>query len=143
MRARLGKKTAFAAYPVIKTGEVCRLSIWIRKRQAREKSARELRAHTPRRAHPVLSALSIPEDAAGGCVRVMLLGSERALVENHLGVADVGREIIRLSTREGILSFHGNDLVLCDVRTGALSVRGQIERIEFPRGTRGEAARRD
>ena len=118
------------------------MSIWIRKRQARSKSAQEMRRYAPRRAHPVLSALSLPEDAAG-CVRVILMGSGRALVENHLGVADVGKESIRLSTREGLLSFHGTELTLCDVRTGALSVCGRIERIELPNAVREEAVRRD
>ncbi len=119
------------------------MSIRTRKRQAREKSAQEKRKYVPRRVHPVLSALSIPEDAAQGCVRVMLLGSGRALVENHLGVADVGRNMIRLSTRQGILAFYGEKLRLQDVRIGALSVQGQIERVELPTNTGEEAARCD
>ena len=119
------------------------MSIRIRKRRAQEKATQERRSHASRRAHPVMSALSIPEDAASGCVRVMLLGSGRALVENHLGVADVGKDSIRLSTRQGILAFYGRELQLADVRIGALSVRGCIERIELPREGREEAARRD
>jgi len=79
-----------------------------------------------------MAALSLPEDVGEDGVRVILLGGSRALVENMLGVADIGRDCIRLATRAGILSFKGKELALTDVREGALAVSGQIEAVLLP-----------
>ena len=108
------------------------MSIWIRKKQAREKAAQEARKRTARRKRPVLEALSLPEDVSQGSARVILLGGRRALIENLLGVADVGQEEIRLATREGILTVRGQSLMLTDVREGALTVAGRIDSIGLP-----------
>jgi len=139
---QIGKKRVPAAYPVRKR-EVCRLSIWIRKRRARAQSAREKRERTARRPRPVLGALALPDDVAENGVRLIVMGCGRALVENHLGVADIAREYVRLVTRDGILTLRGEELLLTDVREGALSISGRIEHIELPHGIREGAARGD
>ena len=108
------------------------MSIGEKRKRARRKSAEEKRRHAAVRRHPVLDALSIPEDAAGGEVRVMLLGSGRALIENCLGVAEIGRKEIRLTTRQGMLAVRGEELRLEDVRPCALAVAGRIESVSLP-----------
>ena len=108
------------------------MSILIRKKKARERQAQRMKEKAQCRPHPPMGALALPDDVTGNEVRIIALGSSRVLVENHLGVADVGRESIRLTTRSGMLSFHGQSLELTDVRQHALSVCGQIERIDFP-----------
>lgn len=114
------------------------MSIRDLKKKAKANAAEELKARSHRRPRPVLAALSLPEDVGEDGVRVILLGGGRALVENLLGVADVGRDCIRLATRAGILSFRGRELALTDVREGALAVSGQIEEVLLP-GAAGEA----
>ena len=81
---------------------------------------------------PVLEALSLPEDAAGGAVRLIALGDERLLVENHLGIAEVTATRVRLLAPEGMLAVSGEGLTLTDVRRGALCVSGVIRQIELP-----------
>ena len=108
------------------------MSIWIRRKQAQKKAAQEAKRRAARRKRPVLHALSLPEDVSEGCARVILLGGRRALIENILGVADVGREEIRLAAREGILTVQGRELKLTDVREGALTVTGRIGAIGLP-----------
>ena len=102
------------------------------KKQARLRTAKEEKARSHRRVRPVLAALSLPEDVGEDGVRVILLGGGRALVENILGVADVGREEIRLTTRAGLMTFQGSGLMLTDVREGALAVSGRIESVHLP-----------
>ena len=108
------------------------MSIGEKRKKACRKAAEERRKRAAGRRHPVLDALSIPEDAAGGEVRVMILGSERMLIENHLGVAEIGREEIRLTTRRGMLAVRGEELRLEDVRPHALAVAGRIESVSLP-----------
>ena len=115
------------------------MSIWIRKKRALDRAAREEKARKARRPKPVLEALSLPEDVSGNSVRVILLGDRCALVENHLGVAEIGREEIRLVTRRGVMTFRGPELRLTDVREGALTVSGQIEAVLLPSAGRGES----
>lgn len=115
------------------------VSIWIRKKQAREKADREAKIHSQRKRKPALPALELPEDVAGDSARIILMGSGRALVENLLGIADVGRECIRLTIRDGIIAFRGEGLCLTDVRAGAAAVTGQIESVELPHRLREEA----
>ncbi len=108
------------------------MSIWIRKKQARASAAQETKRRTKRSPRPALEALSLPDDVSGGGVRVILMGGRRALIENHLGVADVRRETICLATREGLLTVQGKSLRLTDAREGALAVEGRIEAVLFP-----------
>jgi len=108
------------------------MSIQVLKRKARTGAADEKKKHSVRRAKPVLAALSLPEDISEDGVRVILLGEGRALIENHLGIADIGQNAIRLVTRAGVLSVLGKELSLTDVREGALAVNGRIESVQMP-----------
>ena len=108
------------------------MSIREKRKRARRKAAEEKRRGAAVRRHPVLNALAVPEDAAGEEVRVMLLGSGRALIENCLGVAEIGREEIRLTTRRGMMTVRGEELRLEDVRPCALAVTGRIESVALP-----------
>ena len=88
---------------------------------------------------PVLAALALPEDAAGGAVRLIALGSTRLLVENHRGLAEVTAGRVRLATPDGLLVVSGEGLKLADVRPGALCITGFIREIGLP----AREARRD
>ncbi|MBO4884441.1 MAG: YabP/YqfC family sporulation protein [Clostridia bacterium] len=90
------------------------------------------RSEEKRRARPVLEALALPEDAAGGAVRLIALGSSRLMVENHAGLAEVTGTRVRLVTPEGMLAVSGEGLRLTDVRRGALCITGAIREIELP-----------
>lgn len=108
------------------------MSIRDLKKRAREKETETIKKYSHRRARPMLAALSLPEDVSEDGMRVILLGGGRALVENMLGVADIGREEIRLIARGGILAFQGRDLSITDVREGALAVSGRIHAVLMP-----------
>ena len=104
-----------------------------RRRAMRAEKAREKQG-ARRAVRPVLEALSLPEDASGRAVRLTALGSSRLLVENHLGLAEVTEERVRLATREGMLAVSGEGLRLTDVRRGALCIAGVIREIQLPAG---------
>lgn len=117
------------------------MSIRDLKKKGRVRAAEEVREHSHRRVRPVLAALSLPEDVSEDGVRVILLGGNRALIENILGAADIGREEIRIAARAGLLTVRGRNLMLTDVREGALAVNGQIAAILLP--TDGQEAKDD
>lgn len=108
------------------------MSIWVRKKRA-EKQAKQLyKKHAARRGRPVLEALSLPRDLHENSMRLILMGSGRALVENCLSVVEIGRAQVRLRVRAGIVEFQGQNLSLTDVRPGALAVTGEIESVRLP-----------
>ena len=113
-------------------------SVVSRRRQA-EKQARAQRKKCEKSGkRPVLEALSLPEDVTGNAARLTVLGSARLLAENIMGIAEVTRTRVRLTTAEGMLAVSGENLMLTDVRCGALCVSGRITQIELP--VRREAA---
>lgn len=99
-------------------------------RRRRVQKAEAARARRIRR--PLLSALELPEDASGTAARLLILGGERALVENCRGVEEIGDRRVRLRLSEGTLVFEGEGLSLCDVRADAVCVCGRLHSVRFP-----------
>jgi sporulation protein YqfC len=91
-------------------------------------------AFRARRARATFPALEWLSDATGLQYRITLLGNTRALVENHAGILEFTDAVIRLKARGGTVAFEGAELLLSEVRPGALSIRGAIERIVFLTG---------
>jgi len=85
-----------------------------------------------RRRAPRLPAMEWAEDLSGGCARATAVGSRSLLVENITGILEFTAQRVRLDTRRGPLCVTGEGLTLCDVRRGALTVRGEIRRVELP-----------
>ena len=93
------------------------------------------RAHWPtpkRTSRPAPKALEWAEDVTGRCARVTAIGDRSLLVENHTGILSFADDEIRLDTRGGPLRVSGSALSLCDVRPGAMIIRGSIRRVELP-----------
>ena len=79
-----------------------------------------------------LPALEWTEDLSGGCARVTAVGGRSLRVENHTGLVALSDRCVVLNTRRGPLCCEGRALTLCDIRPGALVIRGDIQRIELP-----------
>ena len=84
---------------------------------------------------PVLAALSLPEDAAGGLARLTVLCSREILAENCRAIAEVSESRVRLAVRDGLISVSGTRLALADVRPDSLRIVGEIAAIELPGGS--------
>ena len=93
---------------------------------------RSKRASTgaPRHARP--DALLWPRDLSGRCARATAIGSGRLLVENHTGILELTDTRVRLATGDGPITVTGRGLSLCEVRPGALIVKGAIQRVDLP-----------
>ncbi|MDL2206675.1 YabP/YqfC family sporulation protein [Eubacteriales bacterium OttesenSCG-928-N13] len=77
-------------------------------------------------------ALEWLEQASGSQPRVMLAGGRRAMIENHTGIIEFDEQRVRLMTKQGVLTLHGQGLMLAEVRPDALTVRGIITAVELP-----------
>ena len=73
----------------------------------------------------------LPEEVLFGVPKVVLVGEERALIENHKGVVEYGGERVRVRTDCGLLEIGGAELTLGRVGKGDLLVQGKIMRLEY------------
>lgn len=87
---------------------------------------------TARRQRRALPAMEWAEEAVGRCARVTVVGSRSVLVENYAAIERFTEDCVRLDAARGKLCILGDDLSLCEVRPGALIVRGDIRRLELP-----------
>ena len=90
------------------------------------------RPRAGRGGRPVLPALEWLEDVTGRCARATAIGSRSLLVENHTGILAFSPRQVRLGSGRGDICVTGENLWLCDVRPGALIVRGEIHRVDLP-----------
>lgn len=91
--------------------------------------------HVPRKPRPrrrVVPAMEWAAEAAGRAARVTVIGSRSVLVEGFTDIARFACDGVRLTTPRGTLCVFGDGLSLCEVRPGALIVRGTIRRVELP-----------
>lgn len=81
----------------------------------------------------ILSALDLPEEAAG-VPKLTLLGQEHILVENHGGIYQCGAEAIGLYTGAGMLWVEGSTLTIREISTERLLVAGRIQALRYGDG---------
>lgn len=83
--------------------------------------------------HPPIPALEWTAQALGRTARIIVLGSRRMMVENHLGILDFSDTCLRLNSLKGVITIEGRNLTLRDVRKDALIVIGDIHRVQLPK----------
>ena len=69
-----------------------------------------------------------------GAARVVALGCDRLLVENHAGLAEFTSRRVRLDSAAGPITIEGEGLTLSDMRRQQLMVSGKIARVCLPGG---------
>ncbi len=73
----------------------------------------------------------LPEEVLFGVPKVVLVGRERMLIENHKGIVEYGGERVRVRTDCGLLMVEGSELVLDHLGQSDLLVQGKIARLEY------------
>ncbi len=75
--------------------------------------------------------LEIPGDVAMDLPKITLVGSVQLLVENHRGIIEYTREVIRVSVIDGEIAIAGENLMLRNILPDELYVEGEIHSINF------------
>ena len=81
---------------------------------------------------PEPDALVWSRDLSGRCARATAIGSDRLLVENHTRILAISDTCIQLATGSGDITVVGRGLSLCEVRPGALIIKGELARVDLP-----------
>ena len=75
--------------------------------------------------------LGIPEDVALHTPVLHVMGSQRARVENHRGIAEYTPEAVRIRTAQGMLVLRGRDLLVKELARDDLVCVGQLWAAEW------------
>ena len=79
----------------------------------------------------IMEALDLPLETVLDVPRLIVLGNERVLVENHKGIYEYYPNFVRLQTGIGILKVTGEELMLKELSAQRLYVDGKIASFEY------------
>jgi len=80
----------------------------------------------------------LPPETFAGAPRLTLSGSRRALVENHRGLLEYGRERIEIGGGRMRLRLLGDGLELAAMDADSIVITGNITAVELEQGGRGK-----
>ncbi len=75
--------------------------------------------------------LELPSEALGAAAKLSITGGRRALIENHRGIIEYGRERIVIGTEKGRIVISGQELLLSAMNKSELLIIGKINMAEW------------
>lgn len=85
----------------------------------------------PRRLVQSVRNAGLPEEVIFGVPKVILMGEERVLIENHKGIVEYGKERVRVRTVCGLLEIIGTGLSLNHLGASDLLVQGKVSQLGY------------
>lgn len=79
----------------------------------------------------VSEVLELPKDIMLGLPKITMVGKVEIHIENHKGIIEYSKEIIRINTSEGILKITGKNMDIKNIITEEVRVTGEVISIEF------------
>lgn len=75
--------------------------------------------------------LEIPLDTAVDWPKIVINANREVLIQNHRGVIEYDRQLVRINTKFGEVKICGAHLVLVAALKEEITVEGRIERVEW------------
>jgi sporulation protein YqfC len=75
--------------------------------------------------------LDLPKETVLGISRLIVLGREEILIENHGGIIDYSSERIRISSKPGSVMIDGSGLLIRSIGSERIHIEGNILAILF------------
>lgn len=79
----------------------------------------------------VSEILELPKDIMLGLPKITMIGKLETYIENHKGIIEYSKEIIRINTNEGVLKITGKEMSIKSIITEEVSITGEIISVEF------------
>ena len=79
----------------------------------------------------VSEVLELPKDIMLGLPKVTMVGKMEVHIENHKGIIEYSKEIIRINTSDGILKITGKNMDIKNIIIEEVRIIGEIISIEF------------
>lgn len=81
-----------------------------------------------------IRAVDMPDEPIPGSPLVEIMGCQRVLIENHRGICHYEDNLVRIHVKFGVISVHGQHLVLTRMTKEQLVVSGNIHGVTLDRG---------
>ncbi len=75
--------------------------------------------------------VGLPEEVLLDVPRVVLMGDQRVIIENHKGIVEYAGQSVRVRTACGLMEIQGNDLRLEYFGASDLVVLGRIDMLGY------------
>lgn len=79
----------------------------------------------------VADYFELPSEIILDLPRLVLTGNQRLLIENHRGIKEYAKEVIRLNTPVGKLKISGQDLEIMAIDQEQVNIKGRIDQVEW------------
>lgn len=79
----------------------------------------------------VVDFLEIPREIALDIPKIILSGSNNIFIENYKGIMLFENNEMKIRTGIGLLSISGRDLIIKEITSENMSVKGEIKSIGF------------
>ena len=79
----------------------------------------------------VSEILELPKDIMLGLPKVTMIGKMELHIENHKGIIEYSKEIIRINTSQGILKITGKKMSIKNIVTEELTITGELISLEY------------
>ncbi|QXM05697.1 sporulation protein YqfC [Crassaminicella indica] len=75
--------------------------------------------------------LELPKDIMLDLPRITLIGNLQLYIENHKGIIEYSKTIIRVNTKSGVIRVTGRELSIKTIITEEMIICGKVENVEF------------
>ena len=79
----------------------------------------------------ISEAFDIPQEIVLNYPAIKILGDIEILIENHKGIIEYTKEVIRINSKIGIILIQGKELIIKQINQEEISVHGSIKSIEL------------
>ena len=79
----------------------------------------------------ITEAFELPKEVVMNLPLITMIGAEDLTIENYKGVIEYSEERIRINTTAGIIKVDGRRLLLKQITTDNIGIKGNISKIEF------------
>ena len=79
----------------------------------------------------VSEILELPKDIMLGLPKMTMIGKMELHIENHKGIIEYSKEIIRINTSQGILKITGKKMSIKNIVTEELTITGELISLEY------------
>ncbi len=79
----------------------------------------------------ISDALDLPKDIVLDLSRIIITGKISIFLENHKGIIEYSKDLVRIKTTSGVVAIKGKGLVIKSIIVDEITVEGKLETIEF------------
>ncbi|WDV44527.1 sporulation protein YqfC [Clostridiaceae bacterium M8S5] len=79
----------------------------------------------------ISDVLELPKDIVMDLPKITMIGNIQVYIENHKGILEYSKTVIRVKYKDGIIKVLGNNMLLKTIVSEEIIITGVINEIEY------------